>query len=142
MCDYSLHGVASRPARVGDKLVSCSFRNSITRGFASSEQPDVAVCLMPGTELAFESPVEAQVIAQGGTVRNYGQSVARFRQVNLETPLVHHDALEFANGVMVMVTDLMPGQRVVVLQLPADPAEMPAREERTVPDEAIVGLHL
>ena len=54
MCDYSLHNVASRPARVGDKLVSTSFLNSSTRGFAAVGEPNVAVCLLPGTELAFE----------------------------------------------------------------------------------------
>ena len=35
MCDYSLERVASRPARVGDKLISTSFPHTITRGFAS-----------------------------------------------------------------------------------------------------------
>ena len=54
MCDYSLQHVASRPARVGDKLVSASFLNSSTRGFAAVGEPNVAVCLLPGTELAFE----------------------------------------------------------------------------------------
>ena len=53
MCDYSLHQVASRPARVGDKLVTTRFPNTITRGFASVDEPHVAVCLFPGTELAF-----------------------------------------------------------------------------------------
>ena len=33
MCDYSLHDVASRPAKVGDKLISTHFPNAITRGF-------------------------------------------------------------------------------------------------------------
>ena len=54
MCDYSLHNVASRPARVGDKLVPTSFPTSCTRGFAAIGEPKVAVCLLPGTELAFE----------------------------------------------------------------------------------------
>ncbi len=54
MCDYSLHQVASRPAQVGDKLVATNFVNSITRGFAAVGQPDVAVCLVPGTESAFD----------------------------------------------------------------------------------------
>jgi hypothetical protein len=31
MCDYSLHLVASRPAKVADKLVSTDFVKSITR---------------------------------------------------------------------------------------------------------------
>src|SRR5437016_5058981 len=31
MCDYSLESIASRPAKIGEKLVSTQFRNSITR---------------------------------------------------------------------------------------------------------------
>src|ERR1700674_3445905 len=57
MCDYSLHQVASRPAKVGDKLVTTRFGRSITRGFAAVGEPDVAVCLLPGTELAFQEVV-------------------------------------------------------------------------------------
>ncbi len=54
MCDYSLHAIASRPARVGEALVSTHFRGSATIGFASPAEKTVAVCLLPGTELAFE----------------------------------------------------------------------------------------
>ena len=55
MCDYSLHLVANRPARVGDELVSTRFRNPLTRGFVAIGEPDVAVCLLPGSEVAFEA---------------------------------------------------------------------------------------
>ena len=58
MCDYSLDFVASRPAKVGDKLISTRFDNSITRGFAAVGEPNVAVCVLPGTEIAFEQEVE------------------------------------------------------------------------------------
>ena len=54
MCDYSLHHVANRPAQIQDKLVTTKFKNSITRGFAEVGEPHVAVCLKPGTEIAFE----------------------------------------------------------------------------------------
>ena len=57
MCDYSLHQVASRPAKVGDELVTTRFRHSVTRGFAAPDEPGVAVCLLPGTELAFQEVV-------------------------------------------------------------------------------------
>ncbi len=57
MCDYSLHAVASRPARVGETLVTNSFYGTSTRGFAAKGEPNVAVCLLPGTELAFETDV-------------------------------------------------------------------------------------
>src|SRR5216684_2396703 len=53
MCDYSLHHVATRPAKIEDKLVATKFNNSITRGFAAVGEPTVAVCLLPGTEVAF-----------------------------------------------------------------------------------------
>jgi len=58
MCDYSLQFVASRPAKIGDKLVTTQFANAMTRGFAAAREPNVAVCLLPGTEVAFEKEVE------------------------------------------------------------------------------------
>src|SRR4030088_1440482 len=58
MCDYSLHSVATRPAKVGDKLVTTQFVNCLTRGFCGIEEPNVAVCLLPGTEVAFENEIE------------------------------------------------------------------------------------
>ena len=62
MCDYSLHHVATRPAKLEDKLVTTKFTNSITRGFAAVGEPHVAVCLLPGTELAFDENVECEPI--------------------------------------------------------------------------------
>ena len=56
MCDYSLIGVRSRPAKVRDKLNTHDFGTG-TRGFAAAEDAGVAVCVLPGTELAFSSPV-------------------------------------------------------------------------------------
>jgi hypothetical protein len=118
MCDYSLHAVATRPAEVGETLVSTKFRSTTTRGFASSDNPEVAVCLRPGTEIAFESDVQTD-----GMVfrRNIGDRLARFRQIDLDKPAQHHDALEFSNGTIVLVTDLVAGQSAAVLQLPAIP---------------------
>jgi hypothetical protein len=119
MCDYSLHLVASRPAAVGDKLVSTDFARSITRGFAPVGDPDTAVCLLPGTELAFEDNVSYdRAFSLFGKAR-VGHKVARFRQINMEDPNVHHDALEFPGGQVVLLTRLTPGQRATVLQMPA-----------------------
>ena len=56
MCDYSLQTVRSRPARVGDKLTTHHF-NTGTIGFAAPEDANTAVCVLPGTELAFAKPV-------------------------------------------------------------------------------------
>jgi hypothetical protein len=140
MCDYSLHLVASRPAKVGDKLVTTDFTRSITRGFSAVGEPDVAVCLLPGTEIAFEDEVQYdRAFSLFGKAR-VDHKVARFRQVNMDDPHVHHDALEFPGGQIVMVTRLMPGQRATVLQLPVSGQDQsrakdaaPAREHaRTV----------
>jgi hypothetical protein len=122
MCDYSLHLVASRPATVGDKLVTTAFNDSLTRGFAAVWEPHVAVCLLPGTEVAFEREVERERVFK--LFRNQKfikEKVARFRQINLEQPHVHHDALEFPDGQVVLLTRLREGQHATVLQLPASP---------------------
>jgi hypothetical protein len=56
--DNSLHGVTTRPAGVGDKLVTMQFWNTTSRGFSALEEPRLAVCLLPGPEVAFENKVE------------------------------------------------------------------------------------
>jgi hypothetical protein len=135
MCDYSLHGVASRPAKVGDRLVSTRFPTSFTRGFASVDAPEVAVCLAPGTEIAFDRDVE--VDAGFGFLPNkrLGERVARFREVNPERANMHHDALEFPTGQVVLITRLAEGQVATVLQLPASPQRKRAPVEERTPDD-------
>jgi hypothetical protein len=134
-CDYSLHNVASRPAKVDDKLVTTKFRNSITSGLAAVGEPNVAVCLLPGTEIAFDRNVECKRSFDIGILpsKKIGQRLARFRQVDLENAATHHDALEFPDGQIVLLTRLCEGQRATVLQLPAvsqpAPTEAAARRE-------------
>lgn len=122
MCDYSLHGVKSRPAKVGDKLVTATFPGTETRGFSAIGEPNVAVCLLPGTELAFEKDV---VVDRSYflflLVGNSYPSTARFRRVNENEEHIHHDALEFPDGRIMTLTRLRVGQRATVLQLPAQP---------------------
>jgi hypothetical protein len=120
MCDYSLHSVASRPARVSDALVSKSFPGTLTRGFASVDQPTVAVCVLPGTEIAFEKEVRwSRPFWELFQRAPSSGKVVRFRQVNVDRPNMHHDAIEFPNGKIVLLTALRQGQKAVVLQLPA-----------------------
>ena len=109
MCDYSLDLVASRPAKVGDELVTTKFKNSITRGFAAIGEPNVAVCLLPGTEVAFEKEVKYErffVLFPSLKFGTLGKKVAQFRQINIGKPGVHHDALEFPDGETVLLTRL------------------------------------
>jgi hypothetical protein len=125
MCDYSLHLVASRPAKVGEKLVSTKFSNSMTGGFAAVGEPNVAVCLLPGTEIAFEKEVEYEgglgFLTDWAHGKKLAGKVARFQQVNKDKPNVHHDALEFPDGQVVLLTRLKEGQLATVLQLPVAP---------------------
>lgn len=125
MCDYSLQAVKSRPAAVGDKLVTYNFGTGTT-GFACPSDPEtVAVCVLPGTELAFDKPAE-----QTWTQQFELGTTARFRQIRKESPLCHHDLLEFANGQEVLLTALKCGQFATVLQLPAAPKNQEEVEEQ------------
>jgi hypothetical protein len=117
MCDYSLQSVKSRPAKVGDQLTTRRF-NEYTRGFAAAENPSVAVCVLPGTELSFSEEVK-----WGGwwpwSAKVINHRTAIFRQINQDTPCTHHDALEFPDGQIILLTRLRSRQKATVLQLPA-----------------------
>jgi len=119
MCDYSLMHVKSRPASVCDKLRTRNFGTG-TRGFAACDDPTTAVCVLPGTELAFNS--ELCVYGSPGPTAH---KTAIFRQINQEKKWRHHDALEFPEGEIVLLTFLQEGQQATVLQLPAA-AKQPA----------------
>jgi len=121
MCDYSLQGVRSRPAKIGDKLTTRDF-GTITRGFAATEDAAVAVCVLPGTELAFSNDViltDPFILGWKETKLDYATAI--FRQVNKNEPFKHHDALEFPDGRIVLLTRLSEDQEAIVLQLPARP---------------------
>jgi hypothetical protein len=115
MCDYSLHSVRTRSAKVGEKLVTYNFGTG-TRGFAAPEDCSVAVCLLPGTELAFETPVKYQTALMFRT--NTSHTVAIFRKINRGVLHMNHDALEFPDGEIVLLTRLCEGQKATVLTLP------------------------
>jgi hypothetical protein len=121
MCDYSLHAVASRPAKVGETLITTTFPGTSTRGFASELEPAVAVCMLPGTEVAFDRDVKYD--RRWIWTRMLPWRVGQFNQIAPEAPDRHHDAIEFPDGSRVLVTQLCEGQRVTVLQLPVLPAE-------------------
>ena len=116
MCDYSLQAVASRPAKVGETLITTTFRGTSTRGFASESDPAVAVCMLPGTELAFADDVKYD--NRWIWTRSLGFRVGKFNEIDPHIPDRHHDAIEFPDGNQVLVTQLCEGQRVTVLQMP------------------------
>jgi hypothetical protein len=122
MCDYSLHTVKSRPANVGEKLITHNF-NAGTLGFAAPEDRTTAVCVLPGTELVFSNKV-ILLRTEGLLWQRRGKKDCRaaiFRRVNTDQRCTHHDALEFPDGQIVLLTSLYEGQSVTVLQLPTQP---------------------
>ena len=129
MCDYSLQHVHSRSAKVAEKLVTRNFGTG-TRGFCSPENQTTAVCLLPGTELAFDRPVQANVPIDE-------HRTAIFRQVNKTVPCTQHDALELPGGQIVMLPHLAEGQSARILQLPAQPKS--AEEAKAQTRVAFVG---
>jgi hypothetical protein len=121
MCDYSLQSVKSRPAEIADKLTVRNFGTG-TRGFAASENPGVAVCVLPGTELAFAHDVKRSAVRLWPWHNNViKHKTAIFRQINKNKVAAHHDALELPDGQIVLLTSLSEGQQATVLQLPAEP---------------------
>jgi hypothetical protein len=121
MCDFSLHAVRSRPAKIGDKLTTRVFHLG-TSGFCAPEDRGMAVCLLPGTEVSFANEVRrAPRFPWSQRVICYQTAI--FRQINLHNRATHHDALEFPNGEVVLLTLLEEGQQATVLQLPAAPRE-------------------
>jgi hypothetical protein len=121
MCDYSLQSIKSRPAKIADKLTVRDFGTG-TRGFAALENPGMAVCVLPGTELAFADEVKRLSIRlwpwHNQVIKH---KTAIFRQINKNKLVAHHDALEFPDGQIVLLTSLSEGQQATVLQLPAEP---------------------
>ena len=104
MCDYSLHSIKSRPAKVGDKLTTRDFGTG-TRGFSASEDTSVAVCLRPGTELSFAGGITFSATGLSGWWHKaISHKTAIFRQINKERVSAHHDALEFPDGQIVLLT--------------------------------------
>jgi hypothetical protein len=117
MCDYSLESVQSRPAKVGDRLTTSDF-GTRTRGFSAPEDKNVAVCVLPGTELSFADKVRrAGLWPWSKNIINHKTAI--FRQINQDNRAAHHDALEFPDGQIVLLTFLKAGQQATVLQLPA-----------------------
>ena len=93
MCDFSLQSVRSRPAKVGDKLVTRDFGTG-TRGFSAAEDLGLAVCVMPGTELAFAGEVACLPAGLlGWKTKTISHRTAIFRQVNKDKSASRRDRI-------------------------------------------------
>jgi hypothetical protein len=124
--------MATRPAQVGETLITTTFRGTSTRGFASEDNLSVAVCMLPGTELAFADDVKYD--NRWIWTRSIDSRVGKFGKIDPQAPERHHDAIEFPDGNYVLVTQLCEGQRVTVLQLPVtESSSKPAHTTTSTP---------
>jgi len=133
MCDYSLQNIASRPASVGDKLVTSKFTGAFSKGFAEAGSPelaDTAICVLPGTEIAFDENLTTEGYYGCGE-KTYEHKVGIFRQVDTEQLYTHHDALELPDGTIIKLNNLKTGLKATVLQLPAAPKTAEEAKEQT-----------
>jgi hypothetical protein len=106
-----LQSIASRPAKVGDKLETRNFGTGTT-GFCSTDDINVAVCVLPGTEIAFEEEPVANHAWSILSAWRTKHKVAIFRQVSKESTHAH-------------------GMKATVLQLPAAPKTEAEKIEQT-----------
>ena len=95
---------------------------------------DVAVCLLPGTEIAFDDNIVVGIwSAWAPTWYAHDTKVGRFKQLDPAALYTHHDALELPDGTHVRLHDMKEGQTATVLQLPAAPkTEAEAQEQKRV----------
>ena len=82
----------------------------------------VAVCVFGNRACVFLPGDSYRLpLRRGWKVEILADATAIFRQVNKNEPMKHHDALEFPDGRIVLLTRLSEGQVATVLQLPAQP---------------------
>jgi hypothetical protein len=128
MCDYSLQHVKSRPARNCGPDTSIPARERLLRRRIATRQ----FAFFRGQNLPSSTPVRRNRLRWlTWKAETLPHTTAIFRQVNKDNPRIHHDALEFPDGHMVLLTDLLEGQEATVLQLPAQPVtavELKAQE--------------
>ncbi len=109
--------LASRPVKAGDKLATTKFENLSTCGFAAVGKPEAAVRLLPGTELGFDNDI--RYYNRFSLLRFcVSHKTARFRQFSINGSDADHDALEFPDGRIVMLSELAAGQTATVMQVP------------------------
>lgn len=116
---FDLVAKAYRPIAVDEQAEVLSLMGDVNAGLYLACRPRNCGLPASGTEVVFEETVYA-----GGLLfRKNIYRLARFRQINTDNTTQHHDALEFANGRTVLVTDLVAGQTAKILQLPVSRSE-------------------
>ena len=147
MCDFSAQAAKKREAVKGDKLVVAKI-SSHTTGFVDINDQSMAVCILPGAELAFGKSVRAQKVLHSSTLVGMikaafrpkaevveAKNVATFVQVNKDDPNTHHDALLFVDSAVILLNELEHGQTATVLTMPVDPSTLHGKAREAAEDD-------
>jgi hypothetical protein len=103
---------ARPPAKVGGRLVTINHANSSGSGFAFVGKRDATVSLLPGTKLQFDKCI--RYFHNFSHLRFGGQKVARFLRCSTNDSSSSYDALELADGRIVVLSELAVGQTATV----------------------------
>ena len=107
MCDYSLHAVASRPAKVGETLITTTFPGTSTRGFAAEGRAGGCGLSASGNRISLRSTASSTT-RDGSGQRARASKLPRFREVEPNVlPSATMMRSNFPNGSYVLVTLLV-----------------------------------
>ena len=124
--------------RIGSFMMKAGMNTDRMQSMASKR--GTAVCMLPGTELAFEENVRFDSRWVWPKTLNF--RVGKFGMIDPHIPDRHHDAVEFPDGTCILVTQLREGQRVTVLQLPVREVQHDVRKkgaEQPAPRPVAIG---
>jgi hypothetical protein len=129
MCDYSMHAIKNRKAVVGDKVKTSDFMRTSSPGLESLTEPGVAICLIPGTGVEFDEPVQHRDIGLNFNTPIPFKIGRYVRKAGHETEF--KDAVQFPDGSMVLMAYLVTNQTGTVTYVPEEivkQTEQPAKK--------------
>jgi hypothetical protein len=133
MCDYSMHAIKNRKAVVGDKVKTSDFARTSSPGLESITEPNLAICLIPGTGVEFDEPVQHRDVSVNGIGVTLPFKIGRYvRKPGHEAEF--HDAFQFPDGTVVLMAYLVTNQTGTVTYVPEEvvkPTEQPAKKPAT-----------
>ena len=121
MCDYSLETYQSRPARLGETYETHSFP-SHTVGFIAPGDTAIAVCMAYDTRLKLLDITSK--VQRACNVRTEEEVIFARTEAGL-----HHDGVQFANGVQVTLQQLGPGVKAIPVDILLAPVKEPEMVE-------------
>lgn len=117
MCDYSMHALKNRKAVVGDTIKTSNFGGHSSPGIESSKPGEAmtAICLLPGTGIEFDQPIQYRNGGYSPTITNC--KIGRYVRRPSNS---YSDYLQLTDGTMVLIAYLVSGQYGKVTYVPEE----------------------